>query len=381
MSKKILGMWMAFMAILVLGLSQAAFALGTTAGTSVENRATIDYKVGGNDQTPIESSATGNSTPGAGAGSDTTFLVDNKVDLTVAEQITTYVDVTPNQQDAYLTFTVTNEGNYVQDYTLAAAAGADPFGGTDNFDATGLVVFVESGVTAGYQAGEDTATFIDELAPDASVTVYIVGDIPVVQVNGDISAISLTATTHDGGATGSQGALTANDEGAADDPATVQVVFADAAGDTDGQYSGSHSDTGAFKVASAALTVAKTSDVISDPVNGVSADAKAIPGAVIEYTITVSNAAGSGNTATAIQVTDSLATEITAGTLAFNADTYGSGEGIQVTAPNINGGSALDLTNTADADQGAWAADTVTVTGIDLAPGESATVTFQVTVQ
>jgi uncharacterized repeat protein (TIGR01451 family) len=302
-----------------------------------------------------------------------TFVVDNKVDLTVAEQTANYVSVTPNQQDAYLTFTVTNEGNYVQDYVLSAAAGADYFGGADNFDAANLAVFVESGANAGYQADEDTATFIDELAPDADKTVYIVGDILPEEVNGEISAITLTATTHDGGAVGSQGAQTTNDEGDADDPATVQVVFADAAGDTDGEYSGSHSDTGAFKVVSAALTVTKTSNVISDPFS--TTNPKAIPGAVIEYTITVANAAGSGNTATAIVVTDSLAAE--AATLVFNPDTYGSGEGIQVT---INGGSALALSNATDSDQGQWDANTVTVTGIDLAPGQTATVTFRVTV-
>jgi hypothetical protein len=38
------------------------------------------------------------------------------------------------------------------------------------------------------------------------------------------------------------------------------------------------------------------------------------------------------------------------------------------------------LSNATDSDQGQWDANTVTVTGIDLAPGQTATVTFRVTV-
>ncbi len=61
--------------------------------------------------------------------------------------------------------------------------------------------------------------------------------------------------------------------------------------------------TNTFVVASAALSVSKASDVISDPVNLVSVDAKAIPGAVVEYTITVSNAVGA-QTATLTSISD-----------------------------------------------------------------------------
>ena len=56
---------------------------------------------------------------------------------------------------------------------------------------------------------------------------------------------------------------------------------------------------------------------ISDPVNGVSADAKAIPGAVIEYCIAVTNAAG-GATATNVTVADDLPADVT-----FTANDFG----------------------------------------------------------
>src|SRR5207249_743725 len=101
-------------------------------------------------------------------------------------------------------FTVTNTGNSVQDFSLSAAnlAGGSLSGVTDNFDTGACSVKVESGTTAGYQALEDTATFIDELAPDASKTVYVVCAIPLSRVDGDGAVISLTAEARVGGTPG-----------------------------------------------------------------------------------------------------------------------------------------------------------------------------------
>src|SRR5262245_54382076 len=62
-----------------LGLMQSAFAVGTDSGVAINNRATVTYNVGSVAQTPIESSPTGNSTAGVGAGANTTFVVDNRI--------------------------------------------------------------------------------------------------------------------------------------------------------------------------------------------------------------------------------------------------------------------------------------------------------------
>jgi hypothetical protein len=160
-------------------------------------------------------------------------------------------------------------------------------------------------------------------------------------------------------------------------------VFADGAGVTDGANDGRHSDDDGYLVASAQLSITKSSTVISDPVNG-GVNPKAIPLAIVEYTITISNDPGAGASATSISVSDDLSTEIGAGTIAFEPDTFGAGMGIEVTAPNIGGGAPTALTNAVDPDEGDFdgtGADTVTVTGIDLAPGESATVRYRVEVQ
>ena len=364
-----------------LAAAQGAQAVGTASGTSVDNRASVNYSIGSTPQTVIESSPTGNSTPGAGVGADTSFVVDNRIDLTVVETSGGYTTAASGGLSEVLTYTVANTGNTVQDFSLLSADNAtDPFGGTDTFDAAQVALFVDANDNGVYDAGTDTATFIDELAADADVEVFVLRDMGA-RANGDISAVTLTAQVAQGGSAGTQGAdITSDDSGAADDPAVVQIVFADGAGDTDAANDGQHSDTDAYRIGAAAITVTKTSLVINDPVNGAT-NPKAIPGATVEYTVTIANAAGASAAATSIQVSDSLNAEITAGTLAFDANGYGAAQGIQVTSPNISGGAATPLSNAADADQGDFTTNVVTVSGIALAPGETATVTFRVVIQ
>lgn len=356
-------------AILAVFIPQQTMAAGTASGISISNTATVDFQVGGVDQTAITSNTA-------------SFLVDNRVDLTVVSTDGAAVSVAPGSQNQVLTYTVTNTGNTVQDYSLSAVVATGTWGGaTDNFDANNVEIYVENGTTPGYQSAQDTATYIDELAADATITVYIIADIPLGQVNDDGALYDLIAQTAQGGNASNPGAdIVSDDSGVADDPATVQIVFADIAGTADGANDGQHSSRDAYLVVAASLTVTKASAVISDPING-AANPKSIPGAIIEYTVTLINAAGAGTSATSIAVSDSLNTEISNGTLAFETDSYGAGNGIEVTAPNINGGAAKALTNISDVDEGEFTAgNVVTVTGIDLAAGEQATVRFRVEV-
>jgi uncharacterized repeat protein (TIGR01451 family) len=65
--------------------------------------------------------------------------------------------------------------------------------------------------------------------------------------------------------------------------------------------------------ANAALTIVKTSAVLSDPVNGTT-NAKSIPGAIIKYTLTVANTGPDAVTANSVFIVDTLPTQISAGT-------------------------------------------------------------------
>lgn len=274
--------------------STSAFAAGTVAGTSISNIATVDYEVGGIAQTGIESSPTGNSTPGAGNGTSTAFVVDNRVDLTLVEQGGAQTPVSPGQANAVATYLLTNTGNETQDYALSAAnltTGTAVFGNADTIDANNLRAYADTDGSGDFSAGDQL--FVDSLAPDTATLVFVVVDVPIGATDGDYANVSLTATT---AAAGSSGAtiVTATVGG---DTAGVDILFGDAGND------GAETANDGYFISSAALTVSKTETLVSDPINGTT-DPLHIPGAVIEYTITITNTGGAD--ATAVGVTDVL---------------------------------------------------------------------------
>ena len=188
--------------------AQAAQAAGTDAGTSVTNRATVSYSVNSVAQTPIESSPTGNGTPGTGAGADTTFLVDRRINFTVAEVGGAATTTSPGATGVVTTFSVTNTTNGAQGFALSTANlanGSVVFGNTDNRDVTITNVFVDANGNGNYDPGTDIATAIDSLAEDTSVAVFIVSDVPLAAVNGDFANVRLTATAAVAGTNGATG--------------------------------------------------------------------------------------------------------------------------------------------------------------------------------
>jgi uncharacterized repeat protein (TIGR01451 family) len=262
-----LGAWM-------LLLAPAAFAAGTAAGTSVTNQASVDYEVNGIAQ-PQELSNTDS------------FLVDRRIDVTVAELGGAYTDVTPGSTDQVLSFSVTNSTNDTVDFRLAAAQSfTDPFGGTDNFDVTNIRFYQDDGDGL-FDSNTDTlVTFLDEMTADETRTVFVVADIPAGRDDNDIATVTLTAIASSDGSAGATSDYV--ETAGADTQGSVDTVFGDGAGDTDAARDGRFSDTGAYRVRTATLTVTKSSTVISDPFNGTT-EPKRIPGAIIEYCVDVAN--------------------------------------------------------------------------------------------
>jgi uncharacterized repeat protein (TIGR01451 family) len=315
----------------ILVVSQMALAVGTPSGTTVDNSATVNYTVGGVGQAEIVSNTA-------------SFVVDNMVDLTVATVDGAAVIVNPGSTARVLRYTVTNTGNTVQDYSLTASPGTGTFYSvTDNFDATNVQVFVDANANGTYDAGIDNQSYIDELAEDATIAVFIVADIPIDRVDLDGAIYDLVAQTAQGGVPGSQGADILNDDngnispgGTAndipDDPATIQIVFADGAGSADGARDGRFSSRDVYVVGSAILAVTKNSAVTSDPFNGAS-NPKAIPGATIHYTIDISN---SGSTAADVVV---VADQIPSNTTFVSAS---------ISTANSNGGATITVEYSAD---------------------------------
>jgi uncharacterized repeat protein (TIGR01451 family) len=308
-----------------LGVMQSANAVGVTAGTDITNTATVNYTVGGVGQTPVDSNTT-------------TFTVDRKVDLTLTNVGPT--STSPGATGVAVAYMLTNTGNGVDNFTLAGANQAG-----DDFEVAGIQVYRDDGTTPGvYDAGDTVVAAPLALNADATVTLFIVSNIPLTATNGQDAIVRLTATT-------------TSTETVGGDTAGVDVVFADAGTD------GTEFADGEYNVQAATLAVVKSAAIISDPINGTGADRKAIPGAVIEYSIVVTNN-GAVNAA-AVTLSDAIPANTTyvANSMTLNA---------------------AALTDAADADAGTTTGAPVTSISVNAGTvnsgGGTATVTFRVTI-
>ncbi|HZG08547.1 MAG TPA: hypothetical protein VEZ70_06170 [Allosphingosinicella sp.] len=329
-----------------------AFAEGTAAGTTITNNVSLNYRVGGVDQTSVTAS--------------NSFIVDRKVNLTVAEVGNTTTSVSPGQQSAVTSFDVTNASNAPLDFALAAtqlSGGTAKRGGTDNFNVTDIKLYTDTNNNGSYDAGTDLEiTYLDQVEADTTRRVFVVANVPLSRATGDVAGVRLTAQAAEPTAAGSLGGLVTQTTGA--NTAGVDTVFAD--GSTTGgntAYDGIHFDEDDYTILAASLTATKTSRVISDPVNGTT-NPKMIPGAVVEYCIAVANAANSA-TASNINVTDTLPGE-TAYQAAFGVKTNGTVTGATCNADGAGSGS--------------HASGVVSGTLADIAAGEARTLVFRVSI-
>lgn len=305
---------------------------GVSANTDITNQATLNYSIAGTGQPAIVSNTV-------------TFKVDNKVNVVVTEVGGAPTNVAPNATGQVTTFLVTNAGNSPMDFQLAAN-GALANGqtvtlsgtlytdsnNTAGFDALGCQAFAETNGTANYQGGADVNQAIRNLSPVApgnTVTVYVVCNIPsaATATNGNNALVSLTATAANVNTCAlpaGTGCVPTVATAGGDTPGTVDIVFGDAAGSDDALTDGRHSARDVYQVAAAQISVSKTATPICDPFNGSTAP-KSIPGAYIQYEITIANAPGAAS-ATLTDITDALNANVT-----FDADLRTGAGGV---APN-----------------------------------------------
>ena len=288
---------LAVVALGLIGAAPSVFAAGgdTNYSTSINNTASVNYSVSGVPQTVINSSPTGNSTPGAGAGAATTFLVDKRI-MFIAEETDGAATVTsPGLTQVVTVFRVTNTSNGAQDFRIAADNTQPPaaiFGRADAFDMSNFTLHVSTAACSTATmatpafAGEAATTFIGALAEDSCRYVFVRSDTPVspTAANGLASTMRLVVSAS---TTGSSGATLETQSGAADNPAAVDVVFAET-GTANGNVVNNGVSLAFDQYFVGTLTVTKTAAVISDGFSP-AGQAKAIPGAVVEYTISVQN--------------------------------------------------------------------------------------------
>lgn len=339
------------LALAVAPTLAAAAPVGTAANSDISNTASVSYSVGGIAQTPITSAAD-------------VVKVDRKIDLVVTTQDTAAVSVTPGQTNAVTTFRVTNNSNATIDFLLAATqqtGGTARFTGNDDANVNNVRVYVETNGTAGWQAGDTLASSLAAVASGDAVTVYVVSDTPLSLTQGQQATMILTATAASGatavggtpaGTAGTGGtAITQTPTGTPNGKNTMETVFADAQAETqtgDGLRDGRHAARSDYRVAAPQLTIGKYSRVVSDPFSG-AASPRAIPGAVVEYCIVVTNAVGSA-TADAVTVSDVVPAEVIylANSIFLNGTFNGTD-----TCSNTGGTAGTDAAN--------WNAGTTTV--------------------
>ena len=335
----------ALAAALLLG--QQAMAAGTRAGTPIDNTVNVDYFVGGIDQADIQSSVS--------------FVVDRRVDFTLTPVLTPGLEpMTPGGTDYFVDFLLTNTSNSDLDFDFAVAnvgSGTDVDGsGNDTVD---LVTFDYAVVTAGDAVPlRGGAQFADEIAADSSVRIRVYADAESTFTDGLIAGVELTAEAFEaGGAAVLGAALTYGD---ANVDATVENVDVNSA-------DGIQISIDGFEVFMADLTVTKAYSVVAGDLGS----GLPIPGATVEYTVTIVNNSTSGTAADSVVVTDTLD-----GDLTFVSDAFGTND----MTLTLNAGPPVGCTEEADADQCERAGQALTFDSITVAAGDTLMITYRATI-
>ena len=277
--------------VMFIGGTSTALAVGTASNISISNTATVDYTVGSNARSDNDTIA---------------FLVDNRVDLTVVNQDAgNNVNVAPGSNDQVLEFLVTNTGNTTQGYLLTAPAPTTniPMGtvriyidnGNDSWDGTVTETLYVAGTNA-FDLNPNGTVGVDD-----EITVYIVANTPAAAVDTNQDDYRLVATTTASGGVGAAAVAL----GAAGAPtAGVDVVFADGQGTTSeiAAPNGDHSDAATYTVQSANLAMDKTIESTVDEF----ATGFSIPGAVVNYELTVTNSGATPADSNSVSVTDPI---------------------------------------------------------------------------
>jgi len=262
-------------AAMALGASPA-HAAGTVAGTDITNKATATFDLPGGGTSSIDSNIV-------------TLRVDELLDVSVASADPGDVSTSPSATNQVLKYTVTNAGNGSEAFKLTTI---DTSGG-DDFNPTVTSIVIDSNGNNAYDAGVDTVYVLGAdtpvLAPDESLTVFVLSTIPAAPANGDRGRVDLTAAAATG--TGSPGTTFAG-AGQGGGDAIVGATGAD------GQ------DDGYYVISAATLSLVKSATVV-DPFNGTAQ----IPGSTITYTL-VASASGSGSVANVV-VNDNIPTGTT----------------------------------------------------------------------
>ncbi len=278
--------------VTILALSSVGvMAAGTTVGTNVKNTATLSFSVGDVEQAEVVSN-------------EDSFVVDKKIDMLLThDDDPKHVIVVANKQDEQRSFTLTNESNDVQKYSLSVTnlSGDTYDSKVDSADMQNLEISIDGGTT--WATGSVVTETLDA---DATLSILVRGDVLDSATDGEVMNIQLEATAvKDDGTTAEVSTTTA------DDKAAVDTVLGEGAGVTDfgnTPFDGKYSAWAGYLVNTANIDLTKLSCVFSDEVTTDATLAKRIPGATVVYVFDLNNTSASTD-ATGITLSDTLSTD------------------------------------------------------------------------
>lgn len=328
--------WLCVWSLLLV--SPSGWAVGTSAGATISNAATVSYSIGASVATPITSA------PAA-------FRVDELIQPVLTWQDASAVPVNSPGTNGVLTFLLTNSGNGAETFSLARTNGPLPLPGGNYtpLDGTAGSIFLENGLLAGFQAGgpnADTAYVTGandpNLAADAAQIIYLLSDTPAV-ASGSQGNVRLTAASLTAGAAGN---LPGTGLAGLGQGGVFAVV---------GMGNAQATATGSYINSGLGLAIAKSVTSIVDP----DGTAVAMPGAVLTYQI-LASLSGTG-TATNLVISDPLPAEVN----------------YVVGSISVDG---VAKTDAADADNAQFSANTVTVSLGDVAAPANIVITFRASI-
>lgn len=328
-----------------------AMAAGTTAGTQINNRATINYQV--------------NTIPTSATAAASTVTVDRVVRFTVSQLTTSPITVYPGDTNVSVAFRIGSTSNAPISFSLTGSNTA-----SDTFSVQNLRYYWDqdgNGIFEALTDTEYTASNSPVINPDTNYTFFIVADIPSDVAKDAIDTLLTSVTAMEPNTTGNQSTaiITAAIAGNTTGVDTVLVDSASTQGDA--VNNGTVQVDPTLQATAKPLSSMRMITIISDPVNGTTKP-RYIPGAVVEYCIAVSNASDTKS------ITD-LTIEETLGANQTFDSTFGIYQGGTVT----NG--VCDTTGSAGGSQGgSFDAGKVSATLGSIAPSASKTIRYRTTI-
>lgn len=321
LERELLSFNLRFFLITLMGFVGIVFSShATPVGTLIQNTATVNFSIAGN--------------PDVAVSNTLSFSVDELVAFSFVSNNPSGVPVQSPEVIAVLSFTITNDGNGSETFTLSTVQSV-----SDEFDPSASQIYLDSNANSTYDDGVDTLytpTVNDPtLAMGTSQVVFVVSTIPSSLNFNDEAELTFTTTSNtlEGIGTGDGG---------------VDSVM--------GLQGQSVNVNNKYIVSDTAVTQLTKTHTVLDPLGG----SAPIQNAVITYTL-VLDVTGSGSI-TSAQIADSIpaGTTYEPGTLTLNA---------------------TPLTDAADVDPGVFNLTEIQVLLGTVTAPTTHTVTFKVRIQ